>query len=115
MGDADEGHRADGLDDRAPVRDRLREAWPQQAAFEIDHRSFRAAETQRAAAEFVLVNPSLSGEGSETNSGNSAEFPVAPLASLAHDARHESGKIRERSCQAADGRDCGLAPGLPPR
>src|ERR1700674_6110952 len=54
MGDADEGHRADGVDDRTPVRDRLREARAQQAAFETDHRPFRAAEAQRPAVEFVL-------------------------------------------------------------
>ena len=40
MGHADEGHRADGLDDRPPLRDRLRKARPQQAALETDHRSF---------------------------------------------------------------------------
>src|ERR1019366_999841 len=55
VGRADEGYRADGLDDRTPVRDRLREARAQQAAFEIDHRPFRAAETQRAAVEPVLT------------------------------------------------------------
>src|SRR6266487_4660306 len=103
MGNADEGHRTDGLDDRTPVRDRLREARAQQAAFQIDHRSFRPAKTQRAAAEFVLVNPSFPGRGSEMNSGNCPKFPVAPQAWLAHDARHESGKIRERSNQAASG------------
>src|SRR5580658_9247183 len=54
VGNADEGHRTDGLDDRTPLRDRLREARAQQAALEIDHRSFRAAETQRAAAQPVL-------------------------------------------------------------
>src|SRR5947208_4903338 len=107
MGNADEGYRTDGLDDRAPVRGRLREARPQQAALQIDHRSFRQAKTQRAAAEFVLVNPSLSGEGGELNSGNCAEFPVAPQVLLANDARHESGKIRERSSQDAKRRDCG--------
>src|SRR5713226_2625592 len=115
MGNADEGHRTDGLDDRTPVRHRLREARAQQAAFQIDHRSFRAAKTQRAAAEFVLVNPSLSGEGGEMNSGNCAEVPVARTGSLAHDPRHESGKIRERSSQAADGRDYGRAAELSPR
>ena len=36
MGHAHEGHGPDGLDDRAAVRDRLREARPQQAALEID-------------------------------------------------------------------------------
>src|SRR6202048_4889493 len=54
MGNPDEGHRTDGLDDRTPVRDRLRKTRAQQAAFETDHRSFRAAETQRAAIESVL-------------------------------------------------------------
>src|SRR6476660_4393878 len=54
MGNADEGHRTDGLDDRAPLRDRLRKAWPQQAALQIDHRAFRAAKTKRAAIELVL-------------------------------------------------------------
>src|SRR5438309_9728800 len=107
MGNADEGYRTDGLDDRAPVRERLRKARAQQAAFQIDHRSFRAAKKQRAAAEFVLVNPSVSGEVGEMNSGNCAEFAVAPQAPLAHDARHESGKIRERYSQAAKRRDCG--------
>src|ERR1700682_5504776 len=107
MGNADEGHRTDGLDDRTPVRDRLREARAQQAAFEIDHRPFRAAETQRAAVEFVLVKPSLSRKRCEMNSGNCAEFPVASRALLSHDARHASGKIRERSSQAAGGRNCG--------
>ena len=54
MGHADEGHRPDGLDDRPPLRDRLRKTRPQQAPFEIDHRSFRASGAQRAAIEFVL-------------------------------------------------------------
>src|SRR5882672_10014900 len=54
MGDANERHRADGLDDRTPVRDRLREARAQQAAFEPDHRPFCAAEAQRATIEPVL-------------------------------------------------------------
>src|SRR5436305_563358 len=54
MGHADEGHRSDGLDDRAPLRDRLRKARAEQAALKADHRAFRAAEAQRAAAEFVL-------------------------------------------------------------
>src|ERR1700710_2798717 len=54
MGYPDEGHRADGLDDRAPVRNRLRKTRAQQAAFETDHRSFRTAEAQRAAVELVL-------------------------------------------------------------
>src|SRR5205807_8188746 len=54
MGNADEGHRADGLDDRTPVRDRLREARPQQAALETDDGSFRETEAKRAAVEFVL-------------------------------------------------------------
>jgi len=49
------------------------------------------------------------------NSGNCAEFPVAPPASLAHDARHESGKIRESSGQAAKRGDCGRAAELSPR
>src|SRR5215210_4887391 len=55
MGNADERHRTNGLDDRSPVRDRLRETRTQQAAVEIDHRSFRQAEAQRPAAQFVLV------------------------------------------------------------
>src|ERR1700691_5301990 len=54
MGNPDEGDRTDGLDDRAPVRDRLRKARAQQAALEIDHRSFRTAQTKRPAVEFVL-------------------------------------------------------------
>src|SRR4029079_4102499 len=55
MGNADEGHRADGLDDRTPVRYRLRKARPQQAAPETDDGPFCETETQRAAVEFVLV------------------------------------------------------------
>src|SRR5437879_4576275 len=85
VGNTDEGHRTDGLDDRPPVRDRLREARAQQAALEIDHRTFRAAQAKRAAAELVLVNPSPFKGGGEMNSGNCAEFPVAPRASLEHD------------------------------
>src|SRR6476620_9136422 len=54
MGNEDEGHRADGLDDRAPVRDRLREAWLEQAALQIDDRPFCETEAKRAAVEFVL-------------------------------------------------------------
>src|SRR6185369_988024 len=54
MGNADEGHRPDGLDDRAAVRDRLRKARAQQAPFETDDRSFHQAEAQRTATEFVL-------------------------------------------------------------
>src|SRR6185437_17068720 len=54
MGNPDEGHRADRLDDRTPVRDRLRKARPQQAPLETDDGSFREAEAQRPAAEFVL-------------------------------------------------------------
>src|SRR3978361_2264400 len=67
MGYAHEGHGADGLDDRPPVRDCLRKTWPQQAALETDHRPFRAAETQRPAAEFVLsrVIPPPCGESTE--------------------------------------------------
>src|SRR4051794_32288902 len=60
VGHADEGHRPDGLDDRPPLRDRLRKARAQQAALETDHRPFRAAEAQRAAAEFVLRQSPLS-------------------------------------------------------
>src|SRR5262249_28554167 len=56
VGYADEGHRADGLDDRPPLRDRLREAWTEQAPLEIDHGSLREAEGKRAAVEFVLGN-----------------------------------------------------------
>src|SRR3954469_24541374 len=55
MGHADEGHRPDGLDDRPGLRDRLRKARPQQAPREADDRSFRQAEAQRTAIEFVLV------------------------------------------------------------
>src|ERR1700722_11062409 len=54
VGNADEGDRTDGLDDRTPVRDRLRKARAQQTALETDHRSFRAAQAQRPAVEFVL-------------------------------------------------------------
>ncbi len=56
MGHADEGHRPDGLDDRPPVRDRLRKARPQQAALKTDDGSFREAETKRTAVEFVLTD-----------------------------------------------------------
>ncbi len=48
------GDRPDGLDDRPPLRDRLREARPQQAPLETDDRSFRQAEAERTAIEFVL-------------------------------------------------------------
>src|SRR6516225_5191613 len=54
MGHADEGYGSDGLDDRSKIRDRLREARPQQAALEADDGSFREAERRRAAAQFVL-------------------------------------------------------------
>src|SRR5215471_6287173 len=54
MGHADEGNRADGLDDWTPVRDRLRKARPQQAPLETEHRSFRKTQGERTAAEFVL-------------------------------------------------------------
>src|SRR4051794_41404231 len=54
VGNPNEGNRADGLDDRAPVRDRLRETRAQQAAFEADDRPFCKTEAQRAAVEFVL-------------------------------------------------------------
>src|SRR5215207_10825363 len=54
MGNADEGYRPDGLDDRAAVRNRLRKAGRQQAPLETDDRSFRQAEAQRTATEFVL-------------------------------------------------------------
>ncbi len=39
MGNAHERHRADGLDDRAAFRDRLRETRPQQAAVKTDDQS----------------------------------------------------------------------------
>src|SRR5439155_24902090 len=48
MGSADEGHRSDGLDDRTPLRNRLRKARPQQAPRETDDRSFRQAEAERS-------------------------------------------------------------------
>src|SRR6516225_9388499 len=54
MGYADEGNRADGLDDRAQVRDRMRKAWAEQAPLETHHRSFRKAERQRPATQPVL-------------------------------------------------------------
>src|SRR5580693_4902795 len=57
VGNADEGYRTDGLDDRTPVRNRLRKARAQQAALETDHRSFRAARAQRPAVEFILTDP----------------------------------------------------------
>src|ERR1700759_379456 len=53
MGHADEGHGADGLDDRPPLRDRLRAAGAEQAPLEIAHGSFRQA--QGTAAELVLM------------------------------------------------------------
>jgi len=55
MGHADEGHRPHGLDDRPPLRDRLREARTEQAPLETDDGPFREAERRRAAAEFVLI------------------------------------------------------------
>ena len=54
MGNADEGHRPDGLDDRPPLRNRLRKARSQQKAHQIDDGSFCQAQTQRAAVELVL-------------------------------------------------------------
>src|SRR5260370_582275 len=54
VGNADEGDRTDGLDDRTPVRNRLRKARAQQTALETDHRSFRAARAQWPTAQFVL-------------------------------------------------------------
>ena len=54
VGHADEGDRSDGLDDRPPLRDRLRKTRPQQAPFQIDDRSFCQAEAKRTAVEFVL-------------------------------------------------------------
>src|SRR6516162_4173593 len=54
MGYADEGNRADGLDDRAQVRDRMRKAWAEQAPLETHHRPFRKAERQRPATQPVL-------------------------------------------------------------
>src|SRR5260370_41580270 len=59
MGNADEGHRPDGLDDRPPLRDRLRKARPQQASHEIDDGSFCQAQAQRAAVELVLEKRGL--------------------------------------------------------
>src|SRR6202012_5204972 len=53
MGHADEGHRADGVDDRPPLRDCLREAGPEQAPHEIDDGPFRQAEGP--AVELVLA------------------------------------------------------------
>jgi hypothetical protein len=63
MGHADEGHRSDGLDDRAPLRNRVRKTRTQQAALEADDRPFRAAEAERAATEFVLKKTAMSDEG----------------------------------------------------
>src|ERR1700722_6454108 len=83
MGNADEGHRSHGLDDRTPVRDRLRKTRAQQKAVETDDLSFREAEAQRAAAEFVLVNLPFQGRMRKMNSGNSLEFLVAPPDALA--------------------------------
>src|SRR5271168_1141018 len=54
VGCADEGYGSDGLDDRTEIRDRLRKTRAEQAPVEIDDGSFRAAETQRAAAKSFL-------------------------------------------------------------
>src|SRR5271154_4857421 len=54
MGNADEGHWAHGLDDRAEVRDRQRKARPQQAPVKTDNRSLRAPATPGTAAEPFL-------------------------------------------------------------
>src|SRR6185295_15533703 len=54
MGHPDEGDRPDGLDDRPPLRNRLRKARPQQAPCQIDDRSFYQAEAKRTAVELVL-------------------------------------------------------------
>src|SRR5438105_10266729 len=54
MGNTDERHRTNGVDDREAVRDRLREARSQQAAFEIDDRSFCSAPAERTATELAL-------------------------------------------------------------
>src|ERR1700759_461583 len=58
MGHADEGHGPDGLDDRPPLRNRLRKAGLEQAPLEADDGSFREAQRRRAAAEFVLMRSS---------------------------------------------------------
>ena len=55
MGDADEGHRADGMDDRPPLRDRVRKARSQQAPHKIDHGPLRAPEAQWRAVESLLA------------------------------------------------------------
>src|SRR6186713_2359220 len=55
MGRAHEGHGTNGLDHRPPLRDRLRQAWAEQAALETDDGSFCAAETERRSAQPVLI------------------------------------------------------------
>ena len=65
MGHADEGHGTDGLDDRPPLRDRLREARPQQAPHQADDGSFRQAQGQ--AAELVLTNRHCAGAKRRSN------------------------------------------------
>ncbi len=77
------------------VRDRLREARPQQAPFETDHRSLRPAQAKRPAAEFVLVLHRPGTPGRCLNNGNCSEFPVASPIALAHDPAHDSGQVRE--------------------
>ncbi len=53
-GERMKGTGPDGLDHRPPLRDRLRQARPQQAPREADHGSFCQAEAERRAAQPVL-------------------------------------------------------------
>src|SRR6516164_9308156 len=76
MGYADEGNRADGLDDRAQVRNRMREAWAEQAPLETHHRSFRKAERQRPATQPVL-EPDLRTNASDV-CRNRKSVPIFP-------------------------------------
>ena len=63
VGRADEGNRADGLDDRPQVRDRLHETWPEQKACQADDRPFYQAERHRRPAEPVLIVGLIVGSG----------------------------------------------------
>src|SRR5690349_3105605 len=63
MGHADERDGSDGLDDRPPLRDRLREARVEQTPLETDDGSFRETERRRAAVELVLTAFVMAGLG----------------------------------------------------
>src|SRR5215468_6775472 len=108
MGKSDEGHRADGLDDRASLRNRLREAWAQQAPLEADHGSFRASQGQWPAAELVL--------GGLLNNGELRKVPGCAVAQASARSRHESGQVlKPKTGEAAAGRDCRFAAELSAR